>query len=118
MSDDHEVFFALAMAVDHDEFHQARALRTWWPRIQSWYERLTKFESQQICACRFERRDWHHLAKRAIEAEQRLKKVESVLSEVREFIEGQSDVVDGPYGIPKANRAMQLSAMMTDVLGP
>lgn len=31
-----------------------------------------------------------------------------VLNEVAEFLEGQSDVVDGSYGEPHANRAMIL----------
>jgi hypothetical protein len=29
-------------------------------------------------------------------------------NEIVEFIEGQVDVVDGSYGVPHANRAMQL----------
>lgn len=35
--DDHEVLFALRMALEHDERHQALALRTWMPRIEQWY---------------------------------------------------------------------------------
>lgn len=31
-----------------------------------------------------------------------------VLNEVAEFLEGQSDVVDGSYGEPHPNRAMSL----------
>lgn len=32
----------------------------------------------------------------------------ATLHEVAEFLEGQSDVVDGDYGIPRPNRAMTL----------
>jgi hypothetical protein len=32
----------------------------------------------------------------------------SLLEEIAEFLEGQMDVVDGSYGVPHANRAMQL----------
>lgn len=35
-----------------------------------------------------------------------------VLDEIEEFLEGQEDVVDGPYGEPHANRAMQLLAAL------
>lgn len=35
--DDHEVLFALQMALENDERHQALALRTWLPRIKEWY---------------------------------------------------------------------------------
>jgi hypothetical protein len=39
--DEHEVLFALGMALEHDERHQALALRTWMPRIKKWYEKAT-----------------------------------------------------------------------------
>jgi hypothetical protein len=42
--DDHEVLFALEMACEHDDRHQAMALRTWLPRIRQWYAAL---EAQQ-----------------------------------------------------------------------
>jgi len=37
VGDDHEVLFTLEMACEHDERHQAQALRTWLPRISEWY---------------------------------------------------------------------------------
>lgn len=36
--DDDEVLFALQMALENDQQHQALALRTWMPRIKKWYE--------------------------------------------------------------------------------
>lgn len=35
-SDDNEVLFALEMSMEHDDRHQAMALRTWMPRIRQW----------------------------------------------------------------------------------
>ena len=39
-----------------------------------------------------------------------------VLQEVQDFLEGQIDVVDGDYGQPQANRAMQLDTMIRESL--
>ena len=37
--DNSEVLYALQMATEHDERHQALALRTWLPRIQEWQKK-------------------------------------------------------------------------------
>jgi hypothetical protein len=39
-----------------------------------------------------------------------------LLADVSEFLEGQVDVVDGDYGIPKPNRAMSLQGRIMDLL--
>jgi hypothetical protein len=38
--------------------------------------------------------------------------MEEILDEIEEFLEGQMDVVDGSYGEPHPNRAMQLLAAL------
>ncbi len=49
-------------------------------------------------------------------AYQRIKMLEADLLECREFLEGQVDVVDGDYGEPSPNRAMQLVTMIDESL--
>lgn len=39
-----------------------------------------------------------------------------VVAEAREFIDGQIDVVDGPYGEPTPNRAMQLAQRLDEAM--
>jgi hypothetical protein len=52
-------------------------------------------------------------------AQERIKKLEAALEECREYLEGQSDVIDGPHGAPLPNRAMQLHSMIDETLhGP
>lgn len=51
---------------------------------------------------------------RALKAQYHL---ESALNEALEFIETQSDVMDGDYGQPEANRAMTLARDIKETLG-
>lgn len=44
-------------------------------------------------------------------------KMEAALEEALEFIGGQVDVVDGDYGQPKPNRAMQVAQSIEWALG-
>ena len=43
-NDDEEVLYALGMALEHDERHQALALRTWFPRIKIWLNETTRLK--------------------------------------------------------------------------
>ncbi len=45
-------------------------------------------------------------------AEKRLARLEADLAECLEFLERQCDVVDGSYGEPRPNKAMQLCSMI------
>jgi hypothetical protein len=40
-----------------------------------------------------------------------------VLQDVREFLDGQIDVVDGDYGEPAPNKAMRLAQRIDEALG-
>jgi ElaB/YqjD/DUF883 family membrane-anchored ribosome-binding protein len=40
----------------------------------------------------------------------------AVLHEVEDFLDGQADVLDGDYGEPRANRAMQLLTEVRDAI--
>jgi hypothetical protein len=44
----------------------------------------------------------------------RIAKLEADLLECREYLEGQMDVVDGDYGQPAPNKAMQLVHMIDE----
>lgn len=44
----------------------------------------------------------------------RIAKLEADLLECREYLEGQMDVVDGSYGQPEPNKAMQLVNMIDE----
>lgn len=44
------------------------------------------------------------------------KELLGMLEEVLEFLEDQADVVDGPYGEPRPNRAMNLAQEVRDVI--
>ncbi len=48
--------------------------------------------------------------------EKRIARLESDLNECREYLEDQVDVVDGSYGEPSPNRAMQLVQMIDETL--
>lgn len=49
----------------------------------------------------------------------RITRLEADLSEVREYLETEVDVVDGDYGVPAPNRAMELVSMIDEALhGP
>lgn len=48
--------------------------------------------------------------------ERRISQLEADLNECVEFLEGQSDVIDGDYGEPSPNRAMQLMNMIDETL--
>jgi len=50
------------------------------------------------------------------DAAKRITRLEADLEECREFIENYSDVVDGSYGEPAPNRAMQLLNMIDETL--
>lgn len=50
------------------------------------------------------------------QAAARIARLESDLNECLEFLEGQADVVDGDYGEPSPNRAMQLVSMIDETL--
>src|SRR5258706_7062168 len=39
LTEDNEVLFGLVMSCEHDERHQALALRTWLPRIKEWHRK-------------------------------------------------------------------------------
>lgn len=41
---DDEVLYALEMATEHDERHQALALRTWLPMIRQWQKKAKAFD--------------------------------------------------------------------------
>ncbi len=56
------------------------------------------------------------LAERLIADRARIARMEADLLECREFLEGYSDVVDGDYGEPEPNRAMQLVTMINCTL--
>lgn len=43
-------------------------------------------------------------------------KLQAVLDEVKDFLDDQSDVVDGADGKPKANRAMALSLSLAEAM--
>ena len=47
----------------------------------------------------------------------RVERLESLLEDVLEFLEGQVDVVDGSYGEPAPNRAMTLTTEIKEALG-
>jgi predicted nucleic acid-binding Zn-ribbon protein len=48
-----------------------------------------------------------------------IKRLEADLLECREYLEEEVDVIDGDYGEPAPNRAMQLVSMIDDTLhGP
>lgn len=47
----------------------------------------------------------------------RVAQLECLLEEIHEFLDGQLDVVDGDYGEPQPNRAMQLSQMIDEAMG-
>jgi len=49
--------------------------------------------------------------------EQRIKELEYAVEEALEFIGGYVDVVDGDYGQPAPNRAMQVSSTLLAALG-
>jgi hypothetical protein len=51
------------------------------------------------------------------EQTKRIAKLESVLSEIAAMFEGEVDVVDGSYGEPSPNRAMQITSMIDEVIG-
>ena len=53
----------------------------------------------------------------AAEILDRITRLEGDLLECRDFLEGQIDVVDGDYGEPAPNRAMQLCTMIDETLG-
>lgn len=42
---DREVLYALEMATEHDERHQALALRTWLPIIREWQRKAVAFDT-------------------------------------------------------------------------
>jgi C4-type Zn-finger protein len=50
-------------------------------------------------------------------AEQRIAELECLLEEIHEFLDDQLDVVDGDYGEPAPNRAMQLSTSIDLAMG-
>lgn len=50
------------------------------------------------------------------DAAARITRLEADLNECRDFLEGQVDVVDGSYGEPSPNRAMQLVSMIDETL--
>ena len=50
------------------------------------------------------------VARAAHTAEQRSARLEEMLMEVQEFLEGQIDVSDGDYGVPEPNKAMSLNS--------
>ena len=41
----------------------------------------------------------------------------AALSEVRELIQGYVDVVDGDYGQPRPNKAMQATSLIDEAMG-
>lgn len=46
-------------------------------------------------------------------------RLEADLLEVREYLETEVDVIDGDYGVPAPNRAMELVSMIDEALhGP
>jgi hypothetical protein len=52
-------------------------------------------------------------------AYERIAELEADLLECRDYLEGHVDVVDGDYGEPAPNRAMQLVSMIDEsLLGP
>jgi hypothetical protein len=51
------------------------------------------------------------------EALKRIKMLEAGLLECREYLEGHVDVIDGSYGEPRPNKAMQLTIMIDETLG-
>jgi predicted nucleic acid-binding Zn-ribbon protein len=52
-------------------------------------------------------------------AYERIARLEADLNECREYLEDEVDVVDGDYGEPAPNRAMQLVTMIDETLhGP
>lgn len=48
--------------------------------------------------------------------QKRIARLEADLNECREYLEDCSDVVDGDYGEPAPNRAMQLMNMIDETL--
>jgi hypothetical protein len=49
----------------------------------------------------------------------RITRLEADLNEVREYLETEVDIVDGDYGVPAPNRAMELVSMIDEALhGP
>lgn len=49
----------------------------------------------------------------------RITRLEADLLEVREYLETEVDIVDGDYGVPAPNRAMELVGMIDESLhGP
>ena len=56
---------------------------------------------------------------RADKLQQQLDQAIALLKECHEYIEPQSDVSDGDYGVPHANRAMSLTMAIDELLdGP
>lgn len=49
-------------------------------------------------------------------AAKRITRLEADLAECREYLENEMDVVDGNYGHPAPNRAMQLVNMIDETL--
>lgn len=49
-------------------------------------------------------------------AYERIAELDAMLHECREFLEGQVDVVDGDYGVPRPNRAMILVSLIDEAL--
>jgi hypothetical protein len=49
--------------------------------------------------------------------QKKIAKLEAVLDEVEDFLEGQVDVVDGSYGEPAPNRAMSLMTEIQEARG-
>ena len=46
----------------------------------------------------------------------RVKEMESVLTECAEYFDNRSDVIDGDDGVPRPNREMQMLQMIDEVL--
>ena len=47
----------------------------------------------------------------------RVSQLECLLEEIHEFLDDQIDVVDGDYGEPKPNKAMNLSMAIDTAMG-
>ena len=44
----------------------------------------------------------------------RIKRLEALLADCAEFLDGYSDVVDGDYGVPEPNKAMRLLSAINE----
>ena len=47
----------------------------------------------------------------------KIAQLEAALEAAKEFIDGQVDVVDGDYGVPAPNRAMQTMTEINEIMG-